>query len=284
MAEPAEKKRRGRGDDGISWDVTNECYVGTISLGIDPSGKRIRRTVRGRTKAQVKDRLDALHDEIKAGIRTPATYTVEQCVRDWLDSLTIDDETIAQYRGQAKKWIYPKIGKAKLKTFNAKDAERFFNDLGRVLSKRSLISIKSTLRRSIRRAQRHDLIGRNVAELVDLPEGQPGRPSRAMTEQQATNVLGAATGKPTGYVRVVKVGTTARRPPTPPPRPAVWPAGQSPARTPPSNRSAPTWPTPPAVPAGTNSGSTAPTQATAGWRRCSSWRLPSACALVNSAR
>jgi hypothetical protein len=41
--------------------------------------------------------------------------------------------------------------------------------------------IKSTLRRSIRRAQRHDLIGRNVADLADLPEGQPGRPSRAMT-------------------------------------------------------------------------------------------------------
>ena len=131
---------------------------------------------------------------------------MEQCVRDWLDSLTIDDETIAQYRGQAEKWIYPKIGKAKLKTLSAKDVERFFNDCGQVLSKRSLVGLKSTLRRSIRRAQRHDLIGRNVADLVDLPEGQPGRPSRAMTEQQAAKVLGAATGKPIGYVTVVKVG------------------------------------------------------------------------------
>jgi hypothetical protein len=42
--------------------------------------------------------------------------------------------------------------------------------------------IKSTMRRSIRRAQKHDLIDRNVAELAELPEGQPGRPSRAMTE------------------------------------------------------------------------------------------------------
>jgi hypothetical protein len=49
--------------------------------------------------------------------------------------------------------------------------------------------VKSTLRRSIRRAQKHDLIGKNVAELVDLPEGQPGRPSRAMTEEQASKVL-----------------------------------------------------------------------------------------------
>lgn len=33
------------------------------------------------------------------------------------------------------------------------------------------------------------LIGRNVAELVDLPKGQPGHPSRAMTEEQASKVL-----------------------------------------------------------------------------------------------
>jgi hypothetical protein len=116
--------------------------------------------VRGDTKAQVKDKLDALHDQIKAGIRTPATYTVEQCVRDWLDSLTLDPGTIASYRGQAEKWIYPKIGAAKLKDFNATSAERFFNDLGQALSKRSLVMIKSTLCRSIRRAQKHDLITR----------------------------------------------------------------------------------------------------------------------------
>jgi integrase len=163
-------------------------------------------TVRGRTKAELKNKLDALHVEIKAGIRTPATYTIEQCVRDWLDSLTLDPDTIAGYRSQAEKWIYPKIGKAKLKDLKATDADRFFKDCGKALSKRSLIGIKSTLRRSIRRAQRHDLIGRNVAELADLPDGQPGRPSRAMTQQQAVKVLDAATGKPTGYVAVVKIG------------------------------------------------------------------------------
>ena len=165
----------------------------------------MRRTVTGKTKAEVRAKLDALEDEIKAGICTPATYTVGQCVRDWLDSLTLDPGTIASYRGQAQKWIYPKIGAVKLKDFKATDAERFLNDLGKVLSKRSLIMIKSTLRRSIRRAQRHDLIGRNVAELADLPEGQPGRPSRAMTQQQAAIVLATASGTATAYSNVVKV-------------------------------------------------------------------------------
>jgi integrase len=202
----APKRRRDRGDHGISWDKSHGYYLGTLSLGYDPSGKRVRRTVSGKTKAAVRTKLDKLKDDINAGIQTPGTYTVEQCVREWIDSLKLDPGTVASYRGQAERWIYPKLGARKLKDLKATEVERFFNDIAKVLSKRSLVMIKSTLRRSIRRAQRHDLIGRNVAELADLPEGQPGRPSRAMTQQQAALVLAAATGTTTGYTVVVRVG------------------------------------------------------------------------------
>jgi hypothetical protein len=140
---PEPKKRRDRGDHGISWDKTNKCYVGTLSLGNDSTGKRIRRTVTGKNKTEAKDKLDILKDEIKAGIRTPATYTVGQCVQDWLDSLKLDPGTIASYRGQAQKWIYPKLGARKLKDLKAAEVELFLNDLGKLLGKRSLMMIKA---------------------------------------------------------------------------------------------------------------------------------------------
>jgi len=198
-------RRRDRGDGTIAWDKANKCYVGKLSLGYSGDGKtRNRPSVRGKTKAEAKDNLDKLRDEIKAGVRTPATYTVELCVKDWLDSIERDPHTMATITGQAKNWIYPKIGKAKLKDFTATDADKFYKELGGVLGKRSLVMIKSTLRRSIRRAQVHNLIGRNVVELIDLPAGQPGHPSRAMTQEQAARVLKTASGKATGYVRVVK--------------------------------------------------------------------------------
>jgi hypothetical protein len=204
--QPADRKRhRDYGDGGISWDKVNNCFVGRISLGFDSDGKRLRRSVRGRTKTEVKDKLEELRAEIKAGIHTPATYSVRQCVEDWLDSLTLDPVTVAEYRGQAEKWIYPKLGATKLKDFKATDADRFFKDLGKVLGKRSLMMIKSTLRRSIRRAQVQDLIGKNVVELVDLPTGQPGRPSRAMTEEQAGKVLKVAVGRDSSFVKVLRL-------------------------------------------------------------------------------
>jgi hypothetical protein len=168
------RRRRDRGDDGIWWDKANKCYVGAISLGYKSGGKRNRNrpTVRGRTKAEVKIKLDKLHEEVAAGIRTPTTYTIEQCVTDWFDSIERDPHTMATITGQAKNWIYPRIGSTKLKDFTATDADKFFAVLAKALGKRSLVMIKSTLRRSIRRAQVHDLIGKNVIELIDLPAGQ----------------------------------------------------------------------------------------------------------------
>ena len=35
--------------------------------------------------------------------------------------------------GQAKNWIYPKIGATKLRAFTATDADNFFRELGQVL-------------------------------------------------------------------------------------------------------------------------------------------------------
>jgi integrase len=198
------KRRRGRGEGGISYDRTNKAYIATVSLGHAPDGSRIRRTVRGRTKTQAKDRLQEVRDEIKAGVRTSATYTVEDCVKDWLASLERDPHTLETVIGQARKWIYPRIGAKKLRRFKVDDADKFFREIAPFLSKRSLVMIKSTLRRSIRRAQARDLIGRNVIDLIDLPPGRPGRPSRAMTEEQAAAVLKAARGRLDRYTRVVK--------------------------------------------------------------------------------
>ena len=58
--------------------------AGLVSLGFGPAGKRVRRKVSGRTKTEVKDKLQDLHDELRAGIRSSPTYTVQDAVDDWL--------------------------------------------------------------------------------------------------------------------------------------------------------------------------------------------------------
>jgi hypothetical protein len=62
--------------------------VGEITVGWKPDGRRDRITVRGKTKTEVKYKLRAKHQELDASVRTPARYTVQQCIEDWLNSLT----------------------------------------------------------------------------------------------------------------------------------------------------------------------------------------------------
>jgi len=60
-------------------------WRGAVSLGYGPDGKRIRRKVGGRTKQEVRDKLEALHADLTAGIAAPdGRYTVGQAIEDWL--------------------------------------------------------------------------------------------------------------------------------------------------------------------------------------------------------
>lgn len=71
-------RRRSHGEDAIYFDAAKNRYVGAISVGFGPGGKRLRRKVTGRTKAEVRDKLKAAHNELDRGLHTSATYTVRQ--------------------------------------------------------------------------------------------------------------------------------------------------------------------------------------------------------------
>ena len=110
----AETKRRARGEDSIYYDRSRDRWTGTITVGWKPDGRRDRITVRGRTKTEVKDKLRAKHTELAAGVRTPANYTVEQCLKDWLETLNTQAEsTVTGYRIMARHLV-EMIGNVKL--------------------------------------------------------------------------------------------------------------------------------------------------------------------------
>lgn len=55
-------------------------YIGAVSVGFGPGGKRLRRKVSGKTKQEVRDKLKALHAELDAGLQSSAGYTVQVAV------------------------------------------------------------------------------------------------------------------------------------------------------------------------------------------------------------
>jgi hypothetical protein len=191
----AETKRRARGEDSIYYDRSRNRWVGTITVGWKPDGRRDRITVRGRTKTEVKDKLRVKHLELTAGVRTPANYTVEQCLKDWLETLNTQAEsTVTGYRIMARHMI-ELIGYVKLIDLKVRDVDFVLGKLAKRLSTRSVRLARMILIQAIRNAMVNDLAVRNVADLAAVPPGKPGRPSRSLNLEQALAVLDAAKGE-----------------------------------------------------------------------------------------
>ena len=185
--------RRGRGEDAIYFASAKNRYVGSVSLGYGPDGKRIRRKVFGRTKQEVRDRLKTLHQEMDGGVRSSKTYTVRQAVDDWLREGLDDasERTRTLYEGLLGP-LLEVIGARPLRLLSAGDVRSGLGKLSDRYSTRSLQITRNSLERAIRHAESNDLVGRNVAALVKAPQGRSGRPSKSLTLDEAKALLAAA--------------------------------------------------------------------------------------------
>jgi integrase len=193
----ATSKRRGHGEDSIYWDESRKRYIGAVDLGFSPAGTRIRKKVSGKTKVEVRDKLRELHKESDAGLRPRRRYTVGDALEDWLahgvDGLS--EGTVTLYRGTIVKALNEELGKIKLTELTASNVQAALATLAERLSTRTVQIAHNVLVRAIRHAERDDLVGRNVAALVDAPKGQQaGRPSKSLTLEQAVALMAAAKG------------------------------------------------------------------------------------------
>ncbi|MDQ3764232.1 MAG: tyrosine-type recombinase/integrase [Actinomycetota bacterium] len=169
-------------------------FTGAISLGFDAKGKRQRVKRKGKTKAQVKNKLREVVDNLEAGVRAEAKYTVTDAVNDFLNKglKGKSTATIDNYRSLATHHLLPQIGTTKLQQLTADQLDEWIDDRAEELSTRSLRLIHQILERAIRQAQARDKIRRNVATLITVPQGKQGHPSKAMTLDQAIRLLEAA--------------------------------------------------------------------------------------------
>jgi integrase len=212
-------RRRGWGEDSIHFEHRggpcrdperhNGCpgvWRGAVSLGYSPDGQhRIRRKVSGKTKTAVKDKLKALHADLDTGL-TPkagyAAYTVRQAAEDWLkDGLDGRAAKTIKKNENVLEPILTVIGARKLRQLPAADVRQALSKMAAEYSSAAVTMGHLALKRAIRHAEANDLVSRNVAALVDTPQGQEGRPSKSLTLEQAVAVITAAKTLPAMELR-----------------------------------------------------------------------------------
>jgi integrase len=199
--------RRGWGEDGIFFEHTGLCrdearhrnclgrWRGVVSLGFGPDGKRVRRKVSGKTRAVVQDRLKALHSDLESGVKASPNYTLRRAAQDWLaGGLEGRSAKTVKKNENVLAPILTAIGSRRLRELTADDVRHALTAMAGRYSTAAVAMGHNALTRAIRHAEGRDLVGRNVATLVDTPKGQAGRPSKSLTLNQASALLAAADG------------------------------------------------------------------------------------------
>lgn len=158
---------RGKGE-GTFYKRADGTWCGQVDFGRDPgTGKRIRKTVYGRTKKEAREKSK----ELKGAINSKR-YTLEQWMLEWLEVYKkpkLKETTYESYKFIIKTYINKNIGKLELKNIKPVDLLKFLNKLVDQGLTRSVKYSKSLLGSALKQAYRNGLININPVDLIDMP-------------------------------------------------------------------------------------------------------------------
>ena len=192
------RKRRPRGEGGLSWDDKRQRFIASKTVGFDGRGKRIVKRASGKTEASA---LRALRERVRdyeAGMQSGADfYTVGDAIDDWLElgQGAVSAATVEKHRFLALH-VVKHLGGRRLRELRADEVDRWLLALASEHTTRTLREIRAVLHRAIDRAVVRGMAVRNVVDFVQVPRGREGRRSRSLTTDQALEVLRRTRGHP----------------------------------------------------------------------------------------
>jgi integrase len=193
-------KRRTRGTGSV-WKRGKELWEGRLDMGW-MDGKRHYLSVYGTTKLEAEDKLDeARRGRTRGQAPTRAGLTVGRYLDEWQELGCPGKKglprpsTLRRYRSVVQYQLIPHLGRIKLAELQPADVEGMLASLrstrtGKPLAVYTSIHTRSVLRSALSRAERNELVTRNIAKLagVDAP---PKHHPMVLTPEAVVLVLGA---------------------------------------------------------------------------------------------
>ena len=207
------KRRRGRGEGTIHLRSDGR-WAGAVTLGYR-AGKRRRKTVYGKTRRQVQDKITKVLNTQQDGLPIPTgRQSVEQFLTRWLTDVvrtSVRPRTHESYSSLVECHIAPVLGKVQLEKLTPQDVQAFMNGkLKEGLSPRTVQYLRAVLRRALGQALKWGLIPRNVATLVDPPHVRKFE-LKLLTPDELRDFLDAVKGNRFEALLILTVTTGLRR-------------------------------------------------------------------------
>lgn len=175
------RERRERGDGTIFYRKSRKRWAAQVDLGVDAAGARVRPTVYGATREEVRTKLEELRNAHRKGADLTARGTTfDEIATAWLQrdvGERVSESTRSNYETLLRGRISHAIGQDRVVDLRTEDVEDMLlemRDLG--LSARYMRLTLNLTSRVLDYAMRRDVILRNVADRVRAPAGlnRPG--------------------------------------------------------------------------------------------------------------
>lgn len=188
--------RRENGTGAIVYDSDAGCWIGRLDLGRSPDGHRRRTKVRGKTRAEVRAKLDELNSHRDAGIEVSARITTfAEVAGTWLERglpSDVTENTRTNYERILRVHVLPILGPMRVVDIRSEHVEAVLD--GMADRERAASTMRHALnltRRVLRFAMARDIVGRNVAEPVLQRRGARAE-RRGLAPKQARALLRVA--------------------------------------------------------------------------------------------
>lgn len=189
--------RRDKGSGSIR-KRSDGTWEGRVELEPGPSGQRRRRSVYGKTKGEVQQKIKALLADQEQGVNLAAPrQTVAQFLAYWLQEVverSTRSKTSQSYEQVVRCYHVPHIGHIQLDKLTPGHVQRMINTLSDTdLSARTVRYALTVLRIALNVAVRQGYVARNVAQFVEPPSA-PRFQGKVLSLDQAHALLAQVEG------------------------------------------------------------------------------------------
>lgn len=166
--------KRANGEGSIAFYSSRNCYRGQLTIGTDENGKVKRKSFYGKTKKEVKEKMDNYKLLNPIGAAAINEYTVATWFKYWLWNIKkrdIKPTTFARYESVYRTHIEgSEIANIPLYKLKLNNLQAYYNKLldnGTTIE--TVKQINTKLKTCLDSAEKNNYIEKNYCKLVELP-------------------------------------------------------------------------------------------------------------------
>jgi integrase len=182
------KKNKRKNGKGSVTQRANGIWMGRIMSGYKPNGKPNSKCVYGKTKSEVLSNLKEIARDIDSRKFEQNTIALKDWLASWLNEYKknrLKIKTFEVYQTCINTHIAnDEFGKIKLKDITNLHIQRFMNQKTKILAPASVRKLYSIINAGLKKATENDLITKNYAIGIELPQLTQRKIKAFTTEEQ----------------------------------------------------------------------------------------------------